>query len=86
MTLFFSMSYFSLKPQLDRARRRIEQVNECLVAVYVYHLIIFTEFQKDPALAFAAGYSLIFLMSSLLAVNMIHMVSGVVRGLRLKQE
>jgi len=45
----------------------------------VYHLILFTEFQDDLEFAFSAGYSYLAVLMLLLLINVMSMVSTIVR-------
>mmetsp|Transcript_36500 Transcript_36500/g.56039 ORF Transcript_36500/g.56039 Transcript_36500/m.56039 type:complete len:188 (-) Transcript_36500:276-839(-) len=80
MTLVFSTLYFNLKPQIDRKRRRIEEVNECLLALMVYHQILFTSFHDNIDLKFWSGYSYIFLIVGLLLANFLQIMVVIVHS------
>ena len=75
------MSYFYVKPQIDPWRRKVEQINELLTSIMVYHLLIFSDFQPDLDLSFNAGYSFCFFLIMLILANFLNMIMNVIHSL-----
>ena len=64
--------------------RRLEYFNEATIMLCVYHYYVFTDFVSDPVARYQAGYSLIAVTCTNLAVNMIVMLFVTAKLLKFK--
>ena len=78
--LGFSAAYFFVRPQLDPIRRLIEQFNECVFSILIYHLILFTEYRSSLLLSYYAGWSFVGFIGILVLGNIVSLIISIIRS------
>mmetsp|Transcript_27116 Transcript_27116/g.41268 ORF Transcript_27116/g.41268 Transcript_27116/m.41268 type:complete len:112 (-) Transcript_27116:783-1118(-) len=73
----------TVRPLACRLDNWIENTNEMLIAVASFHLMFFTDWMASEELKFSCGWSMIFVMASLLSFNLVFVIKFGIRQLHL---
>jgi hypothetical protein len=74
MNTMYLMWYAYVQPHIERRRVQTECFNEFMILLFVYHLMIFTDFVEDNKAQFKMGYSQIGFYIVIIIVNIILMI------------
>ena len=55
--VFFAAWYLNFRPHEDLVRRIVETVNDCVIILGTYHLVMFSNYVTNFKVQFYAGYS-----------------------------
>jgi len=66
--------YAGVKPHIDKRRIRIEMFNEFMIMVFIYHLLLFTDFCLNNKMQFSMGYSFVSSMVLIVFANLALMI------------
>jgi magnesium-transporting ATPase (P-type) len=59
LSTFYLIWYAGVKPHIDKRRIKIEVFNEFMIMIFIYHLLLFTDYCINNAMQFAMGYSFV---------------------------
>jgi hypothetical protein len=74
VSIFYLIWYGGVKPHIEKRRVRIELFNEFMVSVFIYHLMMFTDYCTSNSMQFIMGYSKIGFLVVIAFVNIVSMV------------
>jgi hypothetical protein len=74
LTSLYIIFYAGSKPHIYKSRRWIEVFNEVWIMMMNYHLIAFSDFNRSNLTQYLAGYSYIFNIGFIVAVNLVVMI------------
>lgn len=70
LTSLYIIFYGGSKPHVFKRRRQIEVFNEWMIMVMNYHLVAFSEFNMNTKAQYNMGYSYVFMIGVVIAVNL----------------
>lgn len=71
--------YCTARPHMDSRRSRIEVFNEAMIMVFIYHMILYTDYCSNFRLQFYVGYSGMFILFAIVAINIILLLSKIMQ-------
>lgn len=74
LSICYIIWYAGVKPHIDKRRIRIEMFNEFMIIIFIYHLLLFTDFCLNNKMQFSMGYSFVSSMLLIVFANLALMV------------
>ena len=68
------MMYADIRPHLKKSRERLETINETMVMISLYHMILFSAFTLNLDFKYQVGTSFSLLIVILIVINIAFMI------------